>query len=372
VTAREVWRVSRAGSLDRLAKQPDVLPPPGAGEARVRVEAIGLNFADIFACLGLYSATPKGPFVPGLEFCGVIEESETPAAGLEVTAATPPAGTVVYGVTRFGAYSTSLNVPVEQLVPAPPGWEPAQAAAFPVQGLTAYYGLVDLARAARDEVVLLHSAAGGVGLAAIAILTSIGARIIATVGSDEKRRFLIDHRRLPPELVIVRDRRRFADQLDRSLSALNAPGFDVVFDAVVGPFFRPALERLRPKGRLVLYGAADLMPRGRTLVDPRLIGRYVRRPRLDPLSLIATNRSVMGFNLIWLWDDVHRLRGTCSTLHALCPDPPLVGRRFPFGQARDALRYLQSGQSIGKVVLEVGAEAPQSHRRTSSSMRTNP
>jgi alcohol dehydrogenase len=350
-----VWRISRAGSLTRLRKVSDVLPRPGRGEARVRVEAIGLNFADIFACLGLYSATPEGAFIPGLELAGVIEEIG-PADASTHESPRLRAGEAVMGVTRFGAYATAANVRVQALARIPPGWTATQAAAFPVQGLTAWYGLIELARVQQDELVLLHSAAGGVGLFALGILRAMGARIVATVGKEEKRRFLVERYRLPPELVILRDRRRFADQLDRALQALNAKGFDVVFDAVAGAYFQPALRRLRPRGRLVIYGGADFMPHGfRLAADPRVIFRYLRRPRIDPLSLINRNRSVLGFNLIWLWDQVDRLPEAYTSLRRLCPEPPLVGQRFPFDDAAAAMRFLQNGQSIGKVVLDVSA-----------------
>jgi alcohol dehydrogenase len=350
---RDVWRIDRTGSLDRLTRRSETLAPPGPGQTRVRVEAIGLNFADIFACLGLYSATPRGSFIPGLEFAGVVEEAG-PAADARGGASRPGfcAGDAVFGMTRFGAYATALNAPAHLLARVPKGWTAVQAAALPVQGVTAWYGLLELARVARDELVLLHSAAGGVGLLALAILRSIGARIVATVGREEKRRFLIDEHGLPPDLVIVRDRRRFGDQLDRALAAAGADGFDVAFDAVAGPFLQPALGRLRPRGRLVVYGAADFMPRGRRGADPRLLVRYLRRPRIDPLSLMNSNRSVTGFNLIWLWDHAHRLPDAYAALKAMCPEPPRVGRRFPFDEVPAAMGFLKSGDSIGKVVIE--------------------
>jgi len=126
----------------------------------------------------------------------------------------------------------------------------------------------------------------------------------------------------------------------------------VVFDAVAGPFLEPAFTRLRPRGRLVVFGAADFMPRGRTGADPRLLVKYLRRLRIDPLSLMTVNRSVMGFNLIWLWDQADRLPGALAALERACPDPPLVGRRFPFDEAPAAMQFLKSGESMGKVVLE--------------------
>src|SRR5512147_647602 len=105
MNTREVWRISRAGSLDRLARTTEPLAEPAPGEARLRVHAIGMNFADLFACLGLYSATPKGAFVPGLECAGVVEElgPGTDGSALHL-------GERVMGLTRFGAYATALNI----------------------------------------------------------------------------------------------------------------------------------------------------------------------------------------------------------------------------------------------------------------------
>lgn len=350
----DVWRVGRAGSLDRLARRAEGLPDPGPGEAQVAVKAIGLNFADVFACLGLYSATPTGAFVPGLEFAGVVESLGPPSEGSGApTAQLPQPGDPVVGLARFGAYATSLNADRRYLRPIPAGWTFAEAAAFPVQALTAWYGLVELGSLKRRAVVLLHSAAGGVGLNALAILAHFDARVVATVGHAAKREFLRDRFGLLPEQIVVRDRRDFARQLDDALAALGCDGFDLVFDAVAGPYFEPAYARLRPEGRLVLYGAADLMPGRRRLDYVRLALRYLRRPRLDPLRMIAENKSVMAFNLIWLWDRADRLGSAYDGVSGVLQNPPFVSRRFDFGDAPAALRHLQSGTSVGKVVLEV-------------------
>ena len=353
---REVWRIPRAGSLDRLARQTEALRDPGSGEARVLVHAIGLNFADLFACLGLYSATPKGAFVPGLEFAGVVEAlgpAGAPFRPGEAPGRAPQPGDEVIGLTRFGAYATAVNVDVRYLRAIPAGWSLAEAAAFPVQALTAWYGLIELGALKREAGVLLHSAAGGVGLNALAILAGFDARVVATVGRASKRDFLMERVGLRSDQIVVRDRRSFGRQLDGALAALALDGFDLVFDAVAGPYFRPAYDRLRPEGRLVLYGAADLMPARPRPDYLRLALRYLRRPRLDPLRMIADNRSVMAFNLIWLWDRADRLRPAYDGLFRFVQAPPFVGRRFGFADVPAALRHLQSGESVGKDVLEV-------------------
>ncbi len=113
-----------------------------------------------------------------------------------------------------------------------------------------------------------------------------------------------------------------------------------------------AYDCLAPEGRYVVYGAADYMPAGSRPNWIRLAARYVRRARIDPLQMIASNRSVLGFNLIWLWDRVDRLANAFDAALALTTTPPHIGARFPFAEAPAALRTLQGGRTIGKVILE--------------------
>ena len=140
----------------------------------------------------------------------------------------------------------------------------------------------------------------------------------------------------------------------RRCEAAGAPGLDVVFDAIAGPFFDAAYARLRPEGRHVIYGAADFMTRGPRPDYLRLLPRYLRRPRLDPMQMIAENRSVLGFNLIWLWDAVERLASGYDALERLVTEPPFVGRTFTFDDTPHAMQWLQRGESVGKVVVRVG------------------
>jgi alcohol dehydrogenase len=351
MTTREAWRIPAAGSLHRLARVGEALPPPGPGEARVRVEAIGLNFADVFACLGLYSATPTGPFIPGLECAGVVEAVGPPRADAGASPDLRP-GARVMVLTRFGGYATALNADVRYLVPLPDGWTMGEGAACLVQALTAWYGLVHLGALSRGQVVLVHSAAGGVGLHALAMTQALGAVAIATVGHVGKVPVL-EARGIPRSLAIVREPSRFGEQLDAALAAAGASGLDVVFDAIAGPYFLPALVRLGPEGRHVLFGAADFMPTGARPNWLRLAWQYVRRPRLDPVKLIDKNRSVMGFNLIWLFERADRLPAAAAAALALSPAPPHIGARFPFADVPRALRALQGGRTTGKVIVDV-------------------
>ncbi len=351
---RSAWRIDKAGSLDRLRRVDEPLAPPAAGEARLRVEAIGLNFADILACLGLYSATPSGPFIPGLECAGTVEAVGPPAAERE---SYPPisVGDRVAVVTRFGGYANRLNFDTRYAIPFPAGFSAAEAAAWPVQGLTAWYGLIERGRVQDGECVLVQSAAGGVGLQALDMLAASGARPVAVVGDETKRRVLQDRCGLDPRQVVLRSGAGYPARLDAALQAVGRRGFDVVFDAVLGESFRAAFDRLAPEGRYVLYGAADFMPRGHRPNYAALAWRYLRRARLDPLAMISANTSFIAFNLIWLWEQVGRMPAALDALAGLTTRPPHVGASFPFDRAPEAMRLLQSGRTIGKVVLELPA-----------------
>ncbi len=342
---RIVWRIDRAGSLDRLRRVEEPVPPPAVGEAQIAVRAVGLNFADILACQGLYSATPAGSFVPGLEVAGTVV-ALGPDAGSGVAV-----GDRVFALTRFGGYATHLNVGARYVRPVPEGWSFEAAAAFPVQSLTAWYGLVRLGEARRGSVVLVQSAAGGVGLQSLALLRRLGAVPIAVVGDSRKRGFLAERHALPAAQCVLRGAGDFGDALDEALGAVHATGFDVVFDAVLGAGFTPAFERLAPEGRYVLYGAADFVRPGAGRAWAHLAWRWLRRPRLDPLAMIAANRALLAFNLIWLWERSERLEPVYAGLAELAPEPPFVGARHPFDAAPAALAELQSGATVGKSIL---------------------
>lgn len=345
---RRVWRIARAGSLANLKLVTESLPPPAADEVQVRIHAVGLNFADIFACQGLYSATPRGPFIPGLEAAGTII-----AIGSRVTSR--QIGERVMVLTRFGGYADAMNVAEATLWPVPTSWSFAQAAAYPVQALTAWYGIERLGNARKDSIVLVQSAAGGVGLHALQALHSLEAKPVAVVGSESKRQWLIAERGLAPQAVVVRDH-QYAAKLDMALQHYAASGFDMVFDAVYGDAFRPAYDRLAPEGRYVLFGAADFMGSGARPNPLRLLASWLRRPKLDPLAMIPLNRGLLAFNLIWLWEQAARLPESMRATLALIPSPPHIGARFAFEQAIDAMTLLQGGQTTGKVVLELPVE----------------
>ena len=353
---RKVWKTKKAGSLDNLRLVEEEIPGPGPGEVTVKIESAGLNFADIFACLGLYSATPKGEFTPGLEYAGTIQAVGPALPGPRKGARKTgwKIGDRIMGVTRFGGYTDYINIDRRYVWPLPERWNFNQGAAYPAQGLTAWYAIKELGNFKPDGVALIHSAAGGVGLLALAMIQKLKGQVIATVGRPEKVEFLMSRTGLPERQIIVRDESRFGKQLDETLEKMGRPGINLILDSLAGPYFQPGLDRLLSTGRLIVFGAGNMMPTGSRPNYLKLAWQYLRRPRLDPLNLISENKSLMAFNLIWLWDRVEELTELLEEMSELKLKPPHVGHNFPLEEAPEAMRLFQSGQTVGKVVLETG------------------
>ena len=184
---------------------------------------------------------------------------------------------------------------------------------------------------------------------ALAILKAVGARAIGTVGSSSKVNVVLD--RFPcymeKEQVIVRSSStsEYHEQLKSSLKFLGADSFDIALDAVAGKYFQPTFDSLGPGGRHVVYGAADMTPHGDSvwsLLNPmvglKLAYKYLTRPKVDPLELPAQNKSVMGFNLIWMFSKVGQLTALLDELYGMNLQAPLVGNTFAFEDLPKALR----------------------------------
>lgn len=334
---RQFYQVSRAGSLRRLMRVQGPVPPLKEGKVLVNVRSIGLNYADIFAIMGLYSATPKGAFVPGLEFAGVVSESASPLF---------TEGQRVMGVTRFGGYDSHILADPDYLMPLPEDWSFPEGAAFPVQTLTAYYALKTLGDIQRGMTVLIHSAAGGVGLQANRIAKKFSAYTIGVVGNSEKLDLL---KREGFDGAIVRG----SDFETDLKSALNGRSLNLVLEATGGKFFRYSYNALAPMGRIIAYGSAQFTPASHRPNYLKLLFQYLLRPRVDPLSMIKANKSVMAFNLIWIYEHKHLMHELLTGLSALNLPAPLVGHQFTFDKMTEALEIFKSGKTTGKVVVNV-------------------
>ena len=339
---RQVYRMPQAGSINYLKLRTETLAPLKPDEVCVAVKAIGLNFADVFAMQGLYSATPQESFVPGLEFSGEIIAVGTAVNNWQV-------GDKVMGVTKFGGYASHLNSHYRYVVPLPERWSFAEGAGFLVQGLTAYYALMELGNLQPNTTVLIHSAAGGVGILANRICKKIGAYTIGTVGQVNKIRFLQDEENY--DAIILRDR-NFFKKLKATLR--NRPLL-LIMECIGGKILQQGWDALAPTGRMVVYGNASFSSHSAKPNYPGLFWKFLRRPKIDPLRLPTLNKSLMGFNLIYLYEQTDLLHQLLQKLQALALAPQHIGQVYGFTEMHQAIHVFQRGKTVGKVVVQVNA-----------------
>ncbi|MCC9136965.1 alcohol dehydrogenase catalytic domain-containing protein [Pontibacter silvestris] len=337
---RQVYRMPKAGSIKNLQLQTEALEPPKADEVCVKVKAIGLNFADVFAMQGLYSATPSGSFIPGLEFSG-----EVIAVGADV--AEWKVGDSVMGATKFGGYVSHINSHHRYIIPLPDGWSFEEGAGFLVQGLTAFYALTELGNLQQGMTVLIHSAAGGVGILANRICKKYGAYTIGTVGRANKVDFLREEEAY--DAVILR-----ADSFyDKLKNTLGDRPLRLIMECIGGKILMQGWKAMAPMGRMVVYGNASFSSHGDKPNYPRLLWKYFKRPKIDPLRLPTQNKSLMGFNLIYLYEQTDMMHQMLQKLQALQLKPQHIGQVYNFAEMHEAIRQFQQGKTVGKVVVRL-------------------
>ena len=331
--------ITRHGSPDvfEMREAPD--PTPGDGEVRIRVRAAGVNFADILSRLGLYPDAPKPPFVVGYEVAGRVD-----GVGGSVTGMGD--GDRVVALTRFGGYSDTVVVPVAQAFHFPDELSDAEAAAVPVNYLTAALALYRMAALAAGETVLVHNAGGGVGIAATQLARLRRATVIGTASASKHqalRSFGVEH---------TIDYRH-ANVAEEVKTITRGRGVDVILDPIGGTSFMTSYRMLAPLGRLVMFGlSAAATGERRNLWHA--FRAWAATPRFNPLSMINRNRGVFGLHIGHLWEENRQLAPLMDMLlNELKAGriTPVVARTFPLDCAADAHRFIQSRLNIGKVVL---------------------
>lgn len=336
--------VHRPGSYERLVLEDHPDLEPGPGQVLIEVDATGVNYADCIVRMGLYSSARKyvgWPITPGFEVAGRV-------ARLGAGVSEPAVGSQVIGVTRFDGYATQVVLPQHQVFPRPAGVDAAHAAGFPGVFLTAHFALIELCRLRPGMKVLVHSAAGGVGGALTQIAKLHGCDVIGVVGSSHKR----DAARAHGASEVID---KSTEDLWARAERLAPEGFDVVLDANGVETLAESFRHVRPAGRLVIYGFHTMMPKsggkpsyGKLAVD------WLRTPRFNPLDLTEQNKSVMAFNLSYLFDRPELLtegmRDLLSWLEAGKIHPHAV-RTFPLSEVRKAHELIESGTTVGKLVL---------------------
>ncbi len=314
--------------IDGLALE-DLPDPghPGPGQVRIRVAAAGLNYADLLVTAGKYQVKHDPPFVPGFECAGIVEAVGPEVAEFQV-------GDPVMAIPEAGAFAETVIVPAESVYPAPKGLDEAAAAGFPIAYGTSYVALVEQAKLKSGETLLVHGAAGGVGLTAVEIGKALGARVIATAGGQDKCAIAKAH---GADHVIDYK----AEDIRARVKAFVG-GVDVVYDPVGGSAFDASLRVVNWNARILIIGFAGgpvpQIPANILLVkNVAAIGFYFGSWRRQRPELVAQAFRSM--------DDMVRA-GQLT---------PLVSHRLPLPEFRKALELIQGRQSTGKVVLLTGA-----------------
>jgi len=338
---RKSWRmIPKAGNIGNLQLVEEEIEHPKENEVQVKVKAIGLNFADIFAMYGLYSATPEGSFIPGLEYSGLVER-----VGKRVKRFKE--GDKIMGVTRFGGYTSRLNIDHNYITELPATWSFQEGASYLVQAMTAYWALIELANMKKGETVLIHSAAGGVGLWANKIVKKMGGYSIGSIGSASKVQLLLDQ---GYDDYVIRSRTFRSDLKNK----LNGRPLDIVLECIGGHIFMDSYLNMARQGRMVVYGSARYTQTGDKPNYLKLAWKYLQRPKLDPQKMIEENKAVFGFNLIHLYDKKEKLHEMLNALKGFDLGKSVISHEFAFEDLKQAIRLFQTGKTVGKLVVRVG------------------
>jgi NADPH:quinone reductase-like Zn-dependent oxidoreductase len=327
------------GGVEVLKVQEKPDPQPRKGEVLIRVRAAGLNFADILSRQGLYPDSPPKPVVMGYEVSGVIE-----AVGEGINS--DFVGKSVAAMTRFGGQSELVTVKATQVFDKPAALTFEQAAAIPVNYLTAYALLVVMGSLHQGESVLIHNAGGGVGLAAIDIAKKIGAVTYGTA-SPSKHKFL-DERGLDHAIDY-----RKQDWQPVLMQLTNGRGVDLIIDPIGGKHWKKSYASLRHTGRLGMFGVSTASANG-LAGKLKMLKAVVQTPWFFALPLVNRNRGVFGLNLGHMWHEPEKVAIWMRDILRGVEEGwvrPYVDQAFSFEDAGKAHQYLEARKNIGKVVL---------------------
>lgn len=334
---RQVW-ISKAGPPEVLQVREAPDPVAKAGEVRIRVRAAGVNFSDLMARVGLYPDAPKIPCVVGYEVAGTVDAVGEGVTGYAV-------GDRVFGMPRFGGYTDCLALPTAQVFHLPDAMSFEKGAALPVVYLTAYNMMLFTGNLRPRSTVFIHSAAGGVGLAAIQIAKTRGCTILGTA-SPSKHEFL---RAAGCQHPIDSS----GDYVAAARAVVGDAGVDLILDPVGGRSWTDGYDLLAPCGRLVCFGLSSAAA-GKTRSLIHAASQIIRVKKYSPMKLMDDNKTVSGTNMGHLFSRVDLLRPQFEALLQMFEAgeiDPRVDKSFTFAEAAAAHHYLHDRKAIGKVVL---------------------
>lgn len=323
--AMRAIQIQRLGGPEVLELTTLPVPEPKAGQVRIRVGAVGLNFADILAVRGEYLTRTRVPMVPGMEFAGIVDKLGEGVTHLKE-------GQLVAALGGTGAMAEYSVVPAAAVLPIPENLNAREAAALPVSFYTAYFSLATLGQAKPGEWVVIQAAAGALGTASVQLAKAMGLKVIAFASTEEKLEIA---RSLGADEALLNTR---TDLVDAVKAITGGGGANMVLEIVGGRGFQDSLAMLASRGRVLVIGAASREP-----------------SQLRPVELMKKNLSVIGVWLTPFMTDAAVMSEATAFLTKLISGgqaKPIVGRAFPLEQAGEAFDFVWSRASTGKVVIE--------------------
>ncbi len=337
--------IHSAGGYDKLKYENHPIRNPKNDEVQIEVKYSGVNYADVCVRWGIYESAKKyvgWPITPGFEAAGVVSK-----VGSEVTKY--KVGDEVIGVSFFNGYSSAINVPENQVFIKPQAMSFSEAACFPSVFMTAYHALFQNFILRKGSKVLVHSAAGGVGSSLVQLLKWHGCEVVGVIGRPHKKEYL---QSLGCDHIIVKSE----EDLWRRAREICPKGYDVILDANGVSSIGDSYKNLRSMGKLVIYGFHTMLPKeGGKINFLKLVWNFLKTPRFNPIDLTSDNKSLLAFNLSFLFDENDLLQEAMTTMLDLYEKGIIKAHHISEFEASDvasAHKSIESGMSIGKIALK--------------------
>ncbi|WP_034359094.1 NADPH:quinone oxidoreductase family protein [Deinococcus phoenicis] len=317
--------VERLGPPDVMELRGVPVPQPGPGEVRLKVEAVGINFADVLAVAGEYLTRTRLPYTPGMEFAGTVDALGEGVTGVQV-------GQRVASLGGRGGLAQYALSPAAALIPVPGNLTAAQAAAFPVSYFTAYHGLRTLGHGKAGEWVLVQAAAGALGTASIQLAKALGMNVIAMASTEEKLQLARD---LGADVTLLQDD---PERVQKVRDAAGSKGVPLILEVVGGRRFQESLDMAANRGRIIVIGNASR-----------------EQASLRPVELMKRNLTVTGLWLTSLMGDQEATREAAQALTPLVASgqvTPQVGPTYALADSARAFQDMLDRKTTGKVIIE--------------------
>ena len=339
--------IEKPGGYEKLKMISGTALTPAPDEICVDIKASGINYADVLVRWGLYKSAKDfvgWPITPGFEYSGVISKVGANVSKWKI-------GDEVVGVSLFNGYASEICVPQTYVYKKPKAWTFEQTAAFPAVLLTAYHALLQNIVIRKGSILLVHSAAGGVGSAILQVAKILGYKTVAVVGSKHK---IETANAMGADYVIDKS----SQDLWKEAEKISPTGYDVVLDANGVATLEQSWKHLNQSGKLVIYGFHTMLPRTGGKILPhhylKLAYDYLRTPKFHPMQMTDGNKSVVSFNISYLWNRRDILDEAMTDLLQWIDEgkiKPLPVTSYDAEDVAKAHIAIESGQSVGKLVL---------------------